>query len=107
MPAQISKFHHNAREATARPFRLRRPFREVREERVNECARLARAWKCTQPLDCQLAGMREGHRHQIVLAGEVLIECALCDTGVGGDFVHRHPQKTLAPKQAERGIEDA
>jgi len=27
--------------------------------------------------------------------------------GVGGDFVHRHPQKTLAPKQAERGIEDA
>jgi hypothetical protein len=51
--------------------------------------------------------MREGHRHQIILAGEVLIECPLCDTGAGGDFVHRHSQKTLTPEQAERGIEDA
>jgi len=51
--------------------------------------------------------MREGHRHQIILAGKVLIECALCDAGPRCDFVHRHPQETLAPKQAERGIEDA
>jgi hypothetical protein len=51
--------------------------------------------------------MRERHRHQVILAREVLIECALCDAGPRCDFVHRHPQKTLAPKQAERGIEDA
>jgi hypothetical protein len=51
--------------------------------------------------------MRKGHRHQIILTGEVLIEGALRDTGAGGDFVHRHTQKTLTPKQAERGIEDA
>src|SRR6478752_1480574 len=107
VPAQISKFHHNAREAAARPFRLRRPQREVREKRVDECSRLASAWKCTQPFDCQLAGMREGHRHQIILAGKVLIECALCDAGPRCDFVHRHPQETLAPKQAERSSEDA
>jgi hypothetical protein len=64
------------------------------------------AGKCTQTLDRKFAGMREGHRHQIIFAGEVLIECALCDTGAGGDIVHRHPQKTLAPKQTEGGIED-
>src|SRR5215475_12575921 len=61
MSAQISQFDHNTREAAARPFRLCRPFRKVREERVDEFIRLASAWKCAQPLDCQLAGMCEGH----------------------------------------------
>jgi len=51
--------------------------------------------------------MLQRHRHQIVLAGKVLIERTLRDARTRGNIIHRNPQKALAPEQSERGVENA
>src|SRR4029453_14561275 len=99
--------HRNAREAAARPSRFGGPIRKLAKERIDQFLPSGRAWEVLQPAHCQLAGMGERVRDQVILAAKVLIERTLGDAGACRDLIHRNPEKTLTPEQPVGCVQDA